>query len=56
VVPAGQKIYEGSGVDHAWNGMHDDQLAPADVYVYMFLIRDAAGVEVVESKDVTLIR
>ena len=52
----GQKIYEGSGVDHAWDGMHDDQPAPADVYVYVFLIRDAAGVEVVESKDVTLIR
>ena len=52
----GQKVHEGSGTSHAWDGNFDDKAAPSDVYAYVFLLRDAAGEEIVESGDLTLIR
>lgn len=52
----GQKVHSGSGTSHAWDGYIDDKSAPSDVYAYLFFLRDAAGEEIVESGDLTLIR
>ena len=52
----GQKVHEASGVDHAWDGIHNEKPALSDVYVYVFQLKDAAGIETIESGDLTLIR
>ena len=52
----GQKVHSGSGTSHAWDGYIDDKSDPSDVYAYLFFLRDAAGEEIVESGDLTLIR
>jgi len=52
----GQKVHEGRGDSHAWNGMGNNKLAPSDVYVYIFKIRNSIGEEISESGDLTLIR
>lgn len=52
----GQKVHEGSGLNHGWDGMIDGKTAAVDVYAYVFRYIKPNGEEVLESGDVTLIR
>lgn len=52
----GQKVHEGSGVDHGWDGRVDDKAAPSDVYAYIFVIELPTGERVSENGDLTLVR
>jgi len=53
----GKVVHEGSGENHAWDGMVDGELAPSDVYFFIFEISNAETGEIeVVSKDLTLVR
>lgn len=52
----GQKIHDGSGVDHGWDGNIDNQAAPSEVYAYIIVIELPTGELVSENGDLTLIR
>jgi len=52
----GQKVHEGSGVDHGWDGKIDDNAATSDVYVYTWVIELPTGEMISENGDVTLVR
>jgi gliding motility-associated-like protein/uncharacterized repeat protein (TIGR01451 family) len=51
----GQRIYEGSGTDAAWDGATDGEPAPSESYVYMVEIRCDDGASV-RWGQVTLLR
>lgn len=52
----GQKVHEGSGDNHAWDGLQDGKPAPSDVYVFIFEIEDLQGAITIEQGDLTLLR
>ena len=52
----GQKVHEGSGVDHGWDGKIEENTAPSDVYVYTLVLELPTGEIVSENGDLTLVR
>lgn len=55
----GEKVYDSAfdPQNKGWNGIFNDQPAPADVYFYRVLVRrDADGTEVARNSNVTLLR
>lgn len=51
----GQVVFESTADDAAWDGRHNGNLAPSDVYVY-HIIFELGGVEENKKGDVTLLR
>jgi gliding motility-associated-like protein len=53
----GQVVYNGNSNDNiGWNGEHNGQPAPIDVYVYRVKFRYPEGASLEKSGDLTLIR
>ncbi|MDO8366887.1 MAG: choice-of-anchor L domain-containing protein [Saprospiraceae bacterium] len=52
----GQKVFEATPNNKAWDGRTDDKLAPSDVYVYLMVVRFGNGEEEEYHGDVTLLR
>ncbi len=53
----GQIVHEASGPDHGWDGRHNDETAPSDVYYFIFEINNAdTGESIREAGDLTLVR
>ncbi len=52
----GQLVYDNEDPNRGWDGKHNGNPAPADVYVYYIVIRYPDGQEFTERGDVTLIR
>ena len=52
----GQKVFEGTEAQTAWDGRTDDKAAPSDVYIYVMVVRFGNGEEKDYNGDVTLLR
>jgi gliding motility-associated-like protein len=52
----GNKVFESTDANAAWDGKQDGKEAPMDVYIYVVRWRNGLGALVVEHGDVTLIR
>ena len=52
----GQKVFEATPAQKAWDGIANDKAAPSDVYVYHMVVRFGNGEEKEYHGDVTLLR
>ncbi len=52
----GKMVYEGDGLDTAWNGLYNQTQQDIGVYVYLITAVDLQGKEVIKKGNITLIR
>lgn len=52
----GQKVFESTANEKAWDGRTNDKIAPSDVYVYHMVVRFGNGEQEEYHGDVTLLR
>ncbi|MCC6459153.1 MAG: gliding motility-associated C-terminal domain-containing protein, partial [Saprospiraceae bacterium] len=52
----GQKLYESSGPNAAWDGTSNGKPVPSDVYVWLLELRCSGEEKAVQKGDVTVLR